>query len=106
MSEQKENRVLVSFETFRKTHNLGAAEREQRIFNWQVESIVEYVKQGKLNDAEDLLIAGLGVKENVTTDYERKKYSDILTKVGECGYKNEEQELRWRLQKYLRMKGE
>ncbi len=95
------NRVLVNFETFQKTRDLEEAEREQRIFNWQAERIVEYVKQGKLNDAEDLLIAGLLVKENATTDYERKKYSDILAKVGEYGYKNEEQELRWRLQKYL-----
>ena len=96
----------VNFETFKKTRSLDQAEREQRIFNWQVDRIVEFIKQGKLNDAEDLLIAGLGIRENVTTDYERKKYSEILKKVGEYGYENEERELRWRLQKYLRIKGD
>ena len=97
------DKTLVNFETFKRTRNLDVAERNQRIYNWVVKIISEYVADGKLDDAYDLLVAGLMVKENATTDYERKKYSKVLEDVGKLGYEKEEKELRWRLQKYLKL---
>lgn len=96
----------VNFETYKKTRSLEQAEIEQRAFNWQVKTQIEYISQGKLDDAEDLLRAGLLIKENRTTDEIRKHFSEVLAEVGRRGYEKEEQELRWRLQNYLKIKGE
>ena len=103
MTKRKEDRTLVNLETFKKTRDLEAAEREQRIFNWQVERVIEFVKKDKLSDSEDLLLAYLGIKEyNRVIGDGRNGCDRILTEVGNRGYKDAEKELRWRLQKYLR----
>lgn len=96
----------INFETYRKTRDLELAERRQRIYNWSVKVIAEFLADGKIDDAYDLITAGLLIKENATTDYERKKYSKLLEDVGKLGYEKEEKQIRWRLQKYLKLKGD
>ncbi len=103
LTKRKENRVLVNFETFQKTRDLEAAEREQRIFNWEVETIIAYIEQDKLSDAEDLLLAYLGIKMyNKVIGDGRNGCDKLLKEIGNRGYAEAEQELRWRLQKHLR----
>lgn len=103
MTKRIEDRTLVNFETYKKTRDLEAAEREQRIFNWQVERLIEYIKQDKLSDAEDLLLAYLGIKKYNKVIGDGKNGCDkLLKELGNRGYDEAEKELRWRLQKYLR----
>lgn len=91
----------VSFETYKKTRSLEQAEREQKSFEWKVNTQIELIRNGRIDDAEDLLIAFLGVKENVTTDEERKKCIRIISEIENKGFQKEAEELRWRLNKYL-----
>lgn len=96
------DKTLVNFETYKRTRNLDVAERSQRIYNWQVKVIAEFLADGKIEDAYDLIAAGLLVKENETTDYGRNKFNKLLKDIGDMGFVEEEKELRWRLQKYLK----
>lgn len=98
------DRTLVNFDTYKKTRNLAKAEYEQRIFDWEVGIVIDFLKQGKIEDAYDLIAAGLLIKQNRTTNYERRYFDKMLTEIGKRGYENEEKELRWRLQKVLKLK--
>lgn len=100
------NTNMVNLDVFKRTRSIDAAEREQRAFEWQVKTQIEFISQGRISDAEDLLRAGLLIKENRTTDEERKHFNRVLAEVGRRGYKDAERELRWRLQKYLTIEEE
>ena len=100
------DKTLVNFETFKRTHNLSKAEQEQRLYDWETKVICDFLKQGKIDDAYDLIAAGLLIKQNKTTDKERTYFDRMLSDVGSRGFENEEKELRWRLQKYLRIKND
>jgi hypothetical protein len=98
----RDNKV-VNFETYKVTHNLSKAEQQQRLFDWEIQSAVDFLKDGRIDDVYDCIKAGLLVNQNRTTDYERKYFDKILTAIGNKGFKDEEKELRWRLQKYLKL---
>ncbi len=100
------DKTLVNFETYKRTRSLSKAEQTQRIYNWSVNAIIDFLKQGKINDAYDCIYAGLLIEQNKTTDYERTYYDRMLSEIGSRGFENEEKELRWRLQKYLRMEND
>lgn len=96
----------IRFETYKKTRNLAKAEQNRRLYNWEVSVLVDYLKRGRIDDAYDLLFAGLLVMQNKTTDKERQLIHNMLTDIGRQGFETEEKELRWRLQKYLKLEGE
>lgn len=100
------NTNMLNLDVFKRTRSIDAAEREQRAFEWQVKTQIEFISQGRISDAEDLLRAGLLIKENRTTDKERKHFDRVLAEVGRRGYKDAERELRWRLQRYLTIEEE
>lgn len=94
---------VVNFETYKVTHSLSKAEQQQRLFDWEVQVAIDFLKDGRIDDVYDCIAAGLLIKQNRTTDYERKYFDKILTRIGERGFAEEEKELRWRLQKYLKL---
>lgn len=97
------DKTLINFETYKETHNLSKAEQQQRLFDWEVQAAIDFLKDGRIDDVYDCIAAGLLIKQNRTTDYERKYFDKILTRIGERGFEKEEKELRWRLQKYLKL---
>lgn len=101
----RDNKV-VNFETYKVTRNLAKAEQDQRIYNWEVKILVEFLEKGKVDDAYDIIAAGLLIKQGKTTDYEREYWNRVLYDIGSRGYEKEEKEIRWRLQKYLKLDGD
>ena len=92
----------INLEVYKRTRNVGEAERKQRIFDWEVGAVIEYLDKGSIKDAEDLLIAYLGVRENAVTPDTQNGCDRILREVGKRGHEQEEKQLRWSLQKYLK----
>lgn len=100
------DKTLINFGEYKRTRNLSSAEQSQRIYEWEVKVIIDFLKQDKISDAYDLIRAGLLVEQNKTTDYERTYFDNMLSDIGSRGYEDEEKELRWKLQKYLKIKGD
>lgn len=105
MRKDKDN--TVNFETYKHTHDLRKAQAEQRMYEWQTGRLVEFISQGRVSDATDLVAAGLLIKQNHTTNYEREYYNRMIDDVAKLGYEKEAEQIRWTLQKHLKIdKGE
>ena len=92
---------LIDFEKYKKTKDMGSATASQRIFEWQVQTQIDFIKNGIISDAADCLEALFRVKPS-EMEASKRKCDRILKELKKRGYVEQEKELRWRLQRYLK----
>ena len=98
----KEENNIVNLDKFKKARSITKAERAQRIMEWKVETQIEFINEGKINDGADCLKATIEQSRNIIEkNRAKKKAIEVIDEIEKRGYKDEAEQLRWVLQKYL-----
>lgn len=98
----KEENDIVNLDKFKKTRSVTQAERAQRIMEWKVDTQIEFIKEGKMHDGADCLKATIEQSRNIIEkNRAKKKAVEVIDEIERRGYKDEAEQLRWILQKYL-----
>ena len=97
----KEENNIVNLDKFKKTRSITQAEREQRIKEWKVSTLVEAIKKGKPSDGLNRMEFVLTSVNKAELNEAKKEIVEILNILESIGYKEQADQYRWALQKYL-----
>ena len=97
----KEENDIVNLDKFKKTRSVTQAERAQRIMEWKVDTLVEAIKKGNPSDGLSRMEYVLTRVNKAELQEAKKEIVEILNILEGRGYKEQADQYRWALQKYL-----
>lgn len=97
----KEENNIVNLDKFKKTRSITQAERAQRIMEWKVDTLIEAIKNGKPSEGLNRIEYVLNSVNKAELQEAKKEIVEILNILEGRGYKEQADQYRWALQKYL-----
>lgn len=97
----KEENNIINLDKFKKTRSITQAEREQRIKEWKVSTLVEAIEEGNPSDGLNRMEFVLTSVNKAELNEAKKEIVEILNILESIGYKEQADQYRWALQKYL-----